>query len=381
MLRAVLFDVDCTPARPGPELGPDGYVRAGERHGLRLEAARYEAARDAALVDLRRHPELEHDDEIWFRFTERIVRGMGGDADSAYDCAIEITRGWERHENFELYDDVPDALGALEERSDQVDRRREDDRRRVAGTKLEQRLQVAQLQGDRVRLDHDRRVLQLLGRLELALGVDDLRAPLALGLRLTRHGALHAARDLDVLHLDDRDLDSPGPGRLVDDPLQDLVDLLALGEQLVERVLAEHRPQGRLRDLGRRDHVVLDLHDRALRVDDLEVRDRVHPHRHVVLGDDLLRRDVQRDRAEVDLHQLVDDRDLPDEPGAARRIEQPAPPEEDGPLVLPQDTDKSEHAWILSPHRQLKPVHCRDLDLLAGDELGVVSRLGLPEST
>jgi HAD superfamily hydrolase (TIGR01662 family) len=113
MLRAVLFDVDFTLARPGPELGPEGYVSAGERHGLRLEATRYEAARDAALVDLRRHPELEHDNEIWFRFTERIVRGMGGDADSAYACAVEITRGWERHENFELYDDVRDTLAAL----------------------------------------------------------------------------------------------------------------------------------------------------------------------------------------------------------------------------------------------------------------------------
>jgi putative hydrolase of the HAD superfamily len=113
MLRAVLFDVDFTLARPGPELGPEGYVRAGERHGLRLEPTRYEAARDAALVDLRRHPELEHDDEIWFRFTERIVRGMGGDADSAYDCAVEITRAWEHHANFELYDDVPDALATL----------------------------------------------------------------------------------------------------------------------------------------------------------------------------------------------------------------------------------------------------------------------------
>ena len=113
MLRAVLFDVDFTLARPGPELGPEGYVSAGERHGLRLEAARYEAARDAALVDLRRHPELEHDDEIWFRFTERIVRGMGGDADSAYACAVEITRGWERHENFEVYDDVTDTLATL----------------------------------------------------------------------------------------------------------------------------------------------------------------------------------------------------------------------------------------------------------------------------
>ncbi len=112
-LRAVLFDVDFTLARPGPELGPEGYVRAGERHGLRLDAARYDAARDAALVDLRRHPELEHDDEIWFRFTERIVRGMGGDADSAYDCAVEITRGWERHENFDLYDDVLPTADAL----------------------------------------------------------------------------------------------------------------------------------------------------------------------------------------------------------------------------------------------------------------------------
>ena len=113
-MKAVLFDVDFTLARPGPELGPEGYVRAGERHGLRLEAARYEEARDAALVDLRRHPELEHDDEIWFRFTERIVRGMGGaDADSAYDCAVEITRGWERHENFELYDDVIPVLDEL----------------------------------------------------------------------------------------------------------------------------------------------------------------------------------------------------------------------------------------------------------------------------
>jgi HAD superfamily hydrolase (TIGR01662 family) len=113
MLQAVLLDVDFTLARPGPELGPEGYVRAGERHGLTLEHARYEAARDAALVDLRRHPELEHDDEIWFRFTERIVRGMGGDADSAYGCAVEITRAWERHENFEIYDDVPDALATL----------------------------------------------------------------------------------------------------------------------------------------------------------------------------------------------------------------------------------------------------------------------------
>jgi HAD superfamily hydrolase (TIGR01662 family) len=112
-LRAVLFDVDFTLARPGPELGPEGYVRAGERHGLILDPSRYEAAREAALVDLRRHPEFEHDDEIWFRFTERIIRGMGGEADSAYDCAVEITRAWERHENFDIYEDARPALAEL----------------------------------------------------------------------------------------------------------------------------------------------------------------------------------------------------------------------------------------------------------------------------
>jgi HAD superfamily hydrolase (TIGR01662 family) len=111
-LRAVLFDVDFTLARPGPELGPDGYVKVGERHGLALDASHYEQARDAALVDLKRHPELEHDEQIWVAFTERIVVGMGGSAPSSHDCAVEITSGWARHDNFELYED---SLPVLEE--------------------------------------------------------------------------------------------------------------------------------------------------------------------------------------------------------------------------------------------------------------------------
>ena len=44
-------------------------------------------------------------------------------------------------------------------------------------------------------------VLEALGGLELAFRGDHLRAPLALGLGLARHRALHAARDLDVLDL------------------------------------------------------------------------------------------------------------------------------------------------------------------------------------
>ena len=112
MVKAVLFDVDFTIARPGPELGPEGYQRLGERFGLELDPSRYAAARERAVEGIKRHPELEHDEEIWVAFTERIVRGMGGDADSAHDCAVAMTKAWEHAEHFELYED---ALPVLEE--------------------------------------------------------------------------------------------------------------------------------------------------------------------------------------------------------------------------------------------------------------------------
>ena len=112
-VRAVLFDVDFTLVRPGPELGPEGYRRLGERHGLALDPERYDEARERAFEHLQRHPEYEHDDEIWVAFTERIVRGMGGDAETAYACAVEMTRAWEVHGNFELYEDTLPVLGEL----------------------------------------------------------------------------------------------------------------------------------------------------------------------------------------------------------------------------------------------------------------------------
>ncbi len=112
-LRAVLFDVDFTIARPGPELGPEGYRRLGERFGLDLDPSRYAAAREKAVEGIRRHPELEHDEEIWVAFTERIIRGMGGDADSAYECAVEMTHAWEHAAHFELYEDALPVLDVL----------------------------------------------------------------------------------------------------------------------------------------------------------------------------------------------------------------------------------------------------------------------------
>jgi HAD superfamily hydrolase (TIGR01549 family) len=113
MLEAVLFDVDFTIARPGPELGPEGYRRLGQRFGLQLDPDRYATAREQAVEGIRRHPELEHDEEIWVAFTERIIRGMGGDSGSAYECAVAMTRAWEHAEHFEIYEDALPVLGEL----------------------------------------------------------------------------------------------------------------------------------------------------------------------------------------------------------------------------------------------------------------------------
>jgi putative hydrolase of the HAD superfamily len=112
---AVLFDVDFTLVKPGPLLGPEGYREAGARHGLTLDPAHYTDARAAAVEDLEHHPELEHDEEIWLRFTEDIVRGMGGEGPRAREVAVAITSGWLHSANFELYEDTLPALAALKE--------------------------------------------------------------------------------------------------------------------------------------------------------------------------------------------------------------------------------------------------------------------------
>ena len=112
-IRAVLFDVDFTLVKPGPDLGPTGYQVLGRRFGLELDPERYAEARAAAIETVERHPELDHDEEVWVLFTERIIRGMGGDSERAYQCAVEMTRAWEHAENFELYEDTLPVLAAL----------------------------------------------------------------------------------------------------------------------------------------------------------------------------------------------------------------------------------------------------------------------------
>jgi putative hydrolase of the HAD superfamily len=110
-----VFDVDFTIARPGPDLGPEGYRALGERHGLSLDPGRYEDARRDALVELKQHPELDYDEEIWIRFTQRIIEGMGGTGDT-YAAAAEMERAWVHAHHFELYEDALPTLDALRDR-------------------------------------------------------------------------------------------------------------------------------------------------------------------------------------------------------------------------------------------------------------------------
>jgi HAD superfamily hydrolase (TIGR01549 family) len=111
--QAVLFDLDFTLAKPGPDLGPDGYQRLGRRFGLELDPGLYRDARAKAVEGLHKHPDFRHDEEIWVAFTERIIRGMGGNADRAYECAVEMTKAWEQAHNFDLFDDVLPVLEEL----------------------------------------------------------------------------------------------------------------------------------------------------------------------------------------------------------------------------------------------------------------------------
>src|SRR5216683_3309711 len=85
-----------------------------------------------------------------------------------------------------------------------------------------------------------------------------------------------------------------------------LIDLLAVGEQLVQRGLSECGSQRCLRDLGGRVDVVEHLSDGSLRIDDLEIDDGIDLRGHVVVRDHLLRGHFERDHAEVDLDEAID---------------------------------------------------------------------------
>ena len=125
-----------------------------------------------------------------------------------------------------------------------------------------------------------------------ALGLEDLRALLALGLHLPGHAVDEVARGRDVLDLDAGDLDAPRLGRGVDDLQQLGVDLVAVGQQLVEVHRAHHGADVRHGEVDDGALQLLDLVGGLGGAQHLVEVDAVDRHHGVVAGDDVLRGDV-----------------------------------------------------------------------------------------
>jgi putative hydrolase of the HAD superfamily len=111
--QAVFFDVDFTLIYPGPTFRGEGYRTFCARYGMEVDAAKFEhgVASAASLLD---GPEdTPYDAEIFVTYTRHIIEQMGGCGPRIDDCAREIYAEWAACQHFELYDDVPAALGEL----------------------------------------------------------------------------------------------------------------------------------------------------------------------------------------------------------------------------------------------------------------------------
>jgi putative hydrolase of the HAD superfamily len=109
---AVFFDVDFTLIHPGPRFQGEGYEASCRRHGVAVDASRFEAAVAGAAAVLEAADEL-YDADLYVKYTRRIIELMGGHAPAADRVARELYDEWAEHHHFSLYDDVLDTLRDL----------------------------------------------------------------------------------------------------------------------------------------------------------------------------------------------------------------------------------------------------------------------------
>jgi len=113
MIRAVLFDVDFTLIEPGPMFRAEGYRTFCARHGMSVDAARFDTAViDAArLLDgVRDQP---YDEEIFVAYTRHILEQMGAAGPALDACAREICQEWATCDHFDMFPEVPRILREL----------------------------------------------------------------------------------------------------------------------------------------------------------------------------------------------------------------------------------------------------------------------------
>jgi len=110
---AVFFDVDFTLIYPGPTFQGVGYEQFCARHSISVKRSRFAHAVRAASTILDDQQEHVYDEEIFVRYTRRIIEGMGGTGPSLDACAREIFAEWASCHHFHMYDDVTPVLREL----------------------------------------------------------------------------------------------------------------------------------------------------------------------------------------------------------------------------------------------------------------------------
>ena len=112
---AVFFDVDFTLIYPGPTFQGEGYERFCTSYGIAVNPARFDEAVRAASSTLDDDQQL-YDEEIFIRYTSRIIHGMGGQGPRVDECSREIYAEWAACHHFFMYEDVAPVLRELASR-------------------------------------------------------------------------------------------------------------------------------------------------------------------------------------------------------------------------------------------------------------------------
>ena len=95
-----------------------------------------------------------------------------------------------------------------------------------------------------------------------------------------------------MLNLYGTDLDAPGVCHSVKYVLKFAVYLVPFGKKVIEGCLTEDASKSSLRKLACSVYVILYFQNGFLRIDDPEVNNRIHSDRYVIMGYDILRRNI-----------------------------------------------------------------------------------------